>query len=493
MLEPVHESPLRAGHDNFDSCYKAVSSRDARFDGRFVTAVRTTGIYCRPSCPAQTPKRENVSFFPRPAAAAAAGYRACKRCRPDAAPGSPEWDVRGDLAARALRGIEAGVVDAEGIPGLARRLNVSERHLHRVLVAEVGVGPLALARTRRAQTARVLIEHTGLSLSTVAFSAGFASIRQFNDVMRAEFGCPPGELRRRPAPAGEAEGTLTLRLQHRRPYADEPMLGWLAGRAVAGVEEVDLGVYRRVIGGRVVELAPVPDIAHVIARVPVDDVGHIADLVARCRRLLDLDADPVAVDEALGADSVLAPLVARTPGIRVPGSVDGFELAARAVLGQQVSVAAARTFAARLVAQFGKPLDSPRGTLTHSFPDAETVAGHPLDGIGLTGSRAASLRALAEAVASGLLSLDPTADRDEARAALLALPGIGPWTVEYVAMRALHDPDAFPATDLVLRRTLGTDGDSAERWRPWRAYAAMHIWHSSALTQLRNAPTKETT
>src|SRR4051794_4353215 len=214
-----HAGPV---HDDVETCYKAVSSRDARFDGRFVTAVRTTGIYCRPSCPAQTPKRENVTFFPRPAAAAAAGYRACKRCRPDAAPGSPEWDVRGDLAARALRGIEAGVVDAEGIPGLARRLNVSERHLHRVLVAEVGVGPLALARTRRAQTARVLIEHTALSLSTVAFSAGFASIRQFNDVMRAEFGCPPSELRRRPASVGEAEGTLTLRLQHRRPYAAAP-------------------------------------------------------------------------------------------------------------------------------------------------------------------------------------------------------------------------------------------------------------------------------
>src|SRR3954471_17803871 len=265
MLIAVHDFPLRAGHDNFDTCYRAVSSRDARFDGRFVTAVRTTGIYCRPSCPAQTPKRENVTFFPRPAAAAAAGYRACKRCRPDAAPGSPEWDVRGDLAARALRGIEAGVVDAEGIPGLAGRLNVSERHLHRVLVGEVGVGPLALARTRRAQTARVRIENTALSLSPIAFSAGFASIRQFNDVMRAEFGCPPSELRRRPVAAGEAEGALTWRLQHRQPFAAAPLLDWFAARAVPGVEEVADGVYRRVIAGRVVELAPVPDSGHVIA------------------------------------------------------------------------------------------------------------------------------------------------------------------------------------------------------------------------------------
>src|SRR3954447_17677397 len=256
MLIAVHDFPLRAGHDDFDTCYRAVSSRDARFDGRFVTAVRTTGIYCRPSCPAQTPKPENVRFYPHPAAAAAARFRACKRCRPDAAPGTRDWDVRADLAARALRGIESGVVDDEGVPGLARRLAVSERHLHRVLVAEIGVGPLALARTRRAQTARMLIEHTQLSLSTVAFSAGFASIRQFNDVMRAEFGCPPGQLRRAPVKAGEAEGTLTLRLQHRRPYAAEPLLGWLAARAVAGVEEIELGVYRRVIAGRVVELAP---------------------------------------------------------------------------------------------------------------------------------------------------------------------------------------------------------------------------------------------
>ncbi|HET6817597.1 MAG TPA: AlkA N-terminal domain-containing protein [Mycobacteriales bacterium] len=472
-------------HDDFDTCYKAVSSRDARFDGRFVTAVRTTGIYCRPSCPAQTPKRENVSFFPRPAAAAAAGYRACKRCRPDAAPGSPEWDVRGDLAARALRGIEAGVVDAEGISGLARRLNISERHLHRVLIAEVGVGPLALARTRRAQTARVLIDHTSLSLSSIAFSAGFASIRQFNDVMRAEFGCPPSELRRRPSPAGEAEGTLTLRLQHRRPYAAAPLLQWFGARAVEGVEELDGNVYRRVIDGRIVELQPASEAGHVLARVQVGDVGRIADLVARCRRLLDLDADPSAVDEVLGADPLLAPAVRRAPGMRVPGTVDGFELAVRAVLGQQVSVTAARTFAGRLVQQCGKPLDAPRGTLTHTFPVAETVAEHPLDTIGLTRSRITTVRALAAAVASGKLRLDVTADRDEARARLLEIPGIGPWTVEYVAMRALRDPDAFPDTDLVLRRALGTDAVQSDAWRPWRAYAAMHLWHGTT--------TKETT
>src|SRR3954471_668295 len=280
--DPVHSNSLRAEHDDFDRCYGALQSRDARFDGQFVTAVRTTGIYCRPSCPAQTPRPENVRFFPRPAAAAAAGFRACKRCRPDAAPGSREWDVRADLAARALRGIESGVIDEEGVPGLARQLAVSERHLHRVLVAEIGVGPLALARTRRAQTARMLIEHTELSLSTIAFSAGFASIRQFNDVMRAEFGCPPSELRRSPIQRGESVGALTLRLQHRSPYAAEPLLGWLAGRAVAGVEESEPGAYRRVIGTGVVELRPVPEAGHVIARIDVDDLKSVAGLVARC-------------------------------------------------------------------------------------------------------------------------------------------------------------------------------------------------------------------
>src|SRR3954468_13396352 len=479
-LRAEHELPLRAEHDDFERCYRAVQGRDKRFDGRFVTAVRTTGIYCRPSCPAQTPKPENVTFLPHAAAAAAAGYRACKRCRPDAAPGSREWDVRADLAARALRGIESGVVDEDGVPGLARRLAVSERHLHRVLVAEIGVGPLALARTRRAQTARMLIEHTELSLSTIAFSAGFASVRQFNDVMRAEFGCAPGELRRSPVARGESVGALTLRLQHRSPYAAGPLLGWLAARAIPAVEEADADSYRRVLGAGVIELRPVPEAGHVIARLDIDDLSSVASVVARCRRLLDLDAAPVAVDETLQRDPLLAASVCRHPGMRVPGAVDGFELAVRAVLGQQVSVAAARTFAARLVQRCGKPLDAPRGALTHAFPTADAVAGVNLDGLGLTTARVRTLRAVATEVATGRLSLDPIADRDETKTRLAALPGIGPWTVDYVAMRALGDPDAFPSTDLVLKRVLGKSAITiAEAWRPWRAYAAMHVWAMS--------------
>ena len=482
---------LKDVNEDFDRCYRAITGRDARFDGRFVTAVRTTGIYCRPSCPAQTPKRENVRFYPHAAAAAAGGFRACKRCRPDAAPGSREWDVRADLAARALRGIESGVVDTEGVPGLARRLAVSERQLHRVLVAEIGVGPLALARTRRAQTARMLIEHTDLPLTTVAFSAGFASIRQFNDVMLAEFGCPPRELRRakpaqKKAAPGEAVGTLTLRLQHRQPFAAEPLLAWLGGRAIDGIEELHPGEgrtasYRRVIAGTVVELQPMPAAGHVIARVDVDDVTAVAGVVNRCRRLFDLDADPVAVDETLGADPLLASSVARWPGLRVPGAADGFELAVRAVLGQQVSVRAAQTFAARLVQRCGKPLTAPHGTLTHEFPTADAIADADLDGLGLTGGRVRTLRTLATEVAADRLVLEPLADRDETRQRLLALPGVGPWTVEYVAMRALADPDAFPATDLVLKRALDSnDTARTDTWRPWRAYAAMHLWQRAA-------------
>jgi AraC family transcriptional regulator of adaptative response / DNA-3-methyladenine glycosylase II len=465
---------------DFDRCYRAVSSRDARFDGRFYTAVTSTGIYCRPSCPAQTPRRENVRFYPHAAAASAAGFRACRRCRPDTAPGSREWDARGDLAARALRLVADGMVDAEGIGGVARRLAVSERHLHRILVGEVGAGPLALARTRRAQTARLLIEATDLPLSTVCFSAGFASVRQFNDTMRAEFGCPPGGLRRRPPqPVDGVAGGLVLRLPYRRPFDAAALLRWLGSRAVAGVEELTATAYRRVVttGNSAVAVTLEPAGGHVVLRCRIDDVRGLADLVQRCRRLLDLDADPASVGTVLSADPALAPLVDSRPGLRVPGSVDGFELATRAILGQQVSVAAARTLAGRLVARLGPPLPCPDGGLTHAFPAAEAVAGGDLGDIGLTRARARALTALAEAVAQGRLDLGPGADRDETRRLLLALPGVGPWTVEYVAMRALADPDAFPGTDLVLRQAMTqhaiTDPD---RWRPWRAYAAMHLW-----------------
>jgi AraC family transcriptional regulator of adaptative response / DNA-3-methyladenine glycosylase II len=472
-------------HEDPDRCYRAVASRDGRFDGQFVTAVSSTGIYCRPSCPAQTPKRENVRFYPCAAAAVAAGFRACKRCRPEAAPGSREWDLRGDLAARALRAIAAGAIDGSGtdgeggVPALARSLHVSERHLNRVLVSEVGAGPLALARTRRAQTARLLLDATDLPISTIAFTAGFASLRQFNDTMREHFGMAPREIRRRPSNQLASTGSLTLRLTYRAPYAVDAMLGWQRLHVVGGIEEVDGTTYRRVLpSGSVVAMQLAEDAVSLVTR--IDDLRTLPDTVASCRRMLDADADPEAVDAALATDPDLAPLVAARPGVRVPGTADGFEVLIRTVLAQQVSLASAHTFARRLVEAYGKPLDSPAGSLTACFPTADVLADASYDGIGLTGGRIKTLRAVAAAHATGELALDPSADRDETRTRLLALPGIGPWTADYVAMRALGDPDAFPASDLILRRKIA--GLNPDRWRPWRAYAAMHLWLDHLIT-----------
>lgn len=332
---------------DFDWCYRAVDSRDSRFDGWFYTAVTSTGIYCRPSCPARTPLRRNVRFYRSAAAAQSAGFRACRRCRPDAVPGSPEWDIRADVVARAMRLIADGVVDRDGVPGLAQRLGYTERHLHRMLTAEVGAGPLALARAQRAQAARVLIETTRLGLAEVAFAAGFGSVRQFNDTVRLVYGVPPSALRGATGRShnGENAETVTLRLAYRTPLHAESLLGFLGARALPGVEALDGYAYRRALrlphGPAVVALAAAG--GHIRARVRLADVRDLSPAVARCRRLLDLDADPVAVDAALAADPALAASVAGQPGVRVPRAVDGFELAVRAVVGQQVSVAGART------------------------------------------------------------------------------------------------------------------------------------------------------
>jgi AraC family transcriptional regulator, regulatory protein of adaptative response / DNA-3-methyladenine glycosylase II len=489
---------------DFETYRRAAVSRDPRFDGHFFIAVTSTGIYCRPICPAQTPKPENVRFYRFAAAAEAAGFRACRRCRPDASPGSAEWNVRADLVARALRLIAEGVVDAEGVEGLANRLAVSERHLHRQLVAEVGTGPLALARTRRAQTARVLVEQTALPLTEVAFAAGFSSIRQFNDSMRAAFGRTPTELRRRarrPAsPPLDSSGVLTLRLAYRPPLDAPALLGFLGRRAVAGIEEVVGGRLRRVLSlphsAAIAELEPLPRANQVQLRLRLEDLRDLGVAVQRCRQLLDLDAEPAAVAEVLGADPVLAPLVDAHPGLRVPGAVDGFEMAVRAIIGQRISVAGATTLTGRLVAALGEPLPNPDGGLTRRFPTPERLAEADLDSLGVTSARVTALRALASAVAKGDLELDRGADRASATAGLLALPGVGPWTVDYVAMRALGDPDAFPVTDLGLRHALLAHGlpadpagitERAERWRPWRAYAILHLWTSRRST----APDKE--
>ncbi len=473
-------------YDDPERCYLAVQSRDPRFDGWFVTAVTSTGIYCRPSCPARTPLRGNVRFLPTAAAAQRAGFRACKRCRPDATPGSPQWDARADSVARAMRLIADGVIDRSGVPGLAAELGYSVRQVERLLLAEVGAGPVALARAQRAQTARVLIETTSLPMADVAFGAGFASIRQFNDTVRAVFGASPSALRTRRTArsAPPTPGTLVVRLPFRRPLRPDNLFGHLAATAVPGVEEVVGTTYRRTLrlahGPGVVALTPTS--SHVTCRADLADVADLTTAIARCRRLLDLDADPEAVDRALAADPGLAPLVARAPGRRVPRTVDGPEFAVRAVLGQQVSTAAARTTTAGLVAAHGDMVDDPDGGLTHLFPTPERLAdAEPA----LPATRRRTLATLVDALASGHLDLGPGADRTRSRAALGALPGVGPWTVEMVAMRALGDPDAFPVDDLGVRRAAGVLGlpttpaalgARAQAWRPWRAYAVQHLW-----------------
>ncbi|MFD8723741.1 AlkA N-terminal domain-containing protein [Streptomyces sp. NPDC059629] len=475
-------------HLDREHCVRAVQSKDARFDGWFFTAVLTTRIYCRPSCPAVPPKPQNMTFYPSAAACQQAGFRACKRCRPDTSPGSPEWNQRADLVARAMRMIADGVVDREGVPGLAARLGYSPRQVERQLLAELGAGPLALARAQRAQTARLLIETTALPMAEIAFAAGFSSIRTFNDTVREVFALSPTELRdRRPRTAQLAPGTLTLRLPFRAPLNPDNLFGHLAATAVPGVEEWRDGAYRRTLrlpyGHGIVALTPRPD--HIACRLTLSDLRDLPVAISRCRRMLDLDADPVAIDDQLRTDPFLAPLVDKAPGRRVPRTVDEAEFAVRAVLGQQVSTAAARTHAARLVTAHGTPVDDPEGGLTHLFPSPEALAEVPPESLAMPRTRRTTFTTLVGRLADGSLHLGVESDWAEARAKLLSLPGFGPWTVDVIAMRALGDPDAFLPTDLGIRRAareLGLPGTPAAltaraaAWRPWRAYAVQYLW-----------------
>lgn len=564
-----------------EDCYRAVLARDARFDGWFWIGVTTTGIYCRPSCPTPVhPRPEHATFHATAAAAQRAGYRACKRCRPDASPGSPLWDRDHDLVGRAMRLIADGVVERAGVGGLAQQLAVSTRHLDRVLGERVGAGPLAIARARRAQTARVLIETTDLRFGDVAFAAGFSSIRQFNDTLRAVFDQTPTQLRRAaqrrahpgassgrsmvappagstagstagpldgsppgsragstapslavstsdatadvvsvptsttpagpasaadvvpPTPGGSPAGSgvagsaataatagsaaapiaLSLRLAHRTPLAARELIGWFAGHPIAGVQEIDGGVLTRTLrlphGSGVARLAF--DEGHVRCGLRLDDVRDVATAAERCRRLLDLDADIVAIDTDLSADPVLAPVVRACPGLRTPGSVDGFETAVLALAGQQISVLAACATVGRLTERLGTPtFDGLR-----VFPPPDAVADGDLDGVGFTARTRDAVRTLAQLCADGL-SLDPGADRTEARARLREIRGVGPWTADYILLRALRDPDVLPVGDLIVRRSaaaLGLPDTSDElavagrRWSPWRSYATHHLW-----------------
>ncbi|MEV4145325.1 AlkA N-terminal domain-containing protein [Amycolatopsis sp. NPDC049691] len=441
-----------------ERCYRVVTARDSRFDGQFIMAVRTTGIYCRPSCPASTPKERNVRFFPTSAAAQANGFRACRRCLPDAVPGSPDWNVRADLAARAMRLISDGTVEREGVPGLARRLGYSERQLGRVLTAELGAGPLALARAHRAHSARLLIEMSGLPLTDVAFAAGFSSVRQFNETIREVFATTPSQLRAFAASRRrhDVSGTrLSLRLPFRPPFDAAGLLRFFAAHALPGVEEVTSTFYARTLrlahGTGVVRLTPSAD--HVRCELSLTDLRDLGSAVSRVRRLLDLDADPAAVARVLGADPALAPVVAAVPGIRVPGTVDGEELLLRAVSDVQLPA--------------GEEVPGEWG-VTRLFPTAAQIAatGHPV----------------AEALASGRLDVHVGRDAAELRAELLACPGIDASTADYVLMRVLGAPDVLLTADPTVRRgaeALGIVADSlperARAWTPWCSYAGMYL------------------
>ncbi|MFJ5886609.1 AlkA N-terminal domain-containing protein [Kitasatospora cineracea] len=481
-----------------DVRYQAVCSRDARFDGEFFFAVATTGIFCRPSCSATTPKRRNVSFHPTAAAAQRAGFRACRRCRPDSAPGSAAWNARADVVGRAVRLIGDGVIDREGVAGLAQRLGYSARQIQRQLTAELGAGPIALARAQRAHTARILLQTTSMPASDVAFAAGFSSIRQFNDTIREIYARTPSELRaaartRPPHAAHDAPAGVPLRLAYRGPHATGALFDYLAARAIDGVEEITgpagARTYRRTL-----DLPHAPGIAEVRevsagpwleCRLHLDDLRDLTCATQRVRRLFDLDADPEAVAERLRADPALAALVDAHPGLRAPGTTDPHEIAVRAILGQQVTLASGRRLGSALTAARGRPLPAPSGNLTHLFPTADALADADLAELRTPAARRDALRALAAALADGTAALDPGSDRDDAEHALLALPGIGPWTAAYIRMRALGDPDVLPPGDAAitaaLRRT-GADPARAGQWRPWRSYAAHHLWKAAVTT-----------
>ncbi len=471
-----------------EACYRALRTRDARFDGRFYTAVLSTGVYCRPVCPARTPRPDRCVFFPSAAAAHAAGFRPCLRCRPELAPGVAGWRGTANTVTRALGLIADGAwSEGEDVEALAERLGVGGRHLRRLFARHVGAPPVAVAQAQRVLFAKRLVAETELSMAEVALASGFGSVRRFNEVMRRTFGRPPRALRRGGGADGPA-GAVELRLVPTAPYHWPSLLAFLAARAIPGVEEVADGQYRRTValdgatGSVAVRAAPGG--GHLLASIRLSRLGPLPAVVGGLRRLLDLDPDARAIDAHLARDPLLAPLVAARPGLRVPGAWDGFELAVRAVLGQQVSVAAARTLAGRLARAYG---EGALGGL--AFPGPERLAGARLERLGLTRARAAAVRSLARAVARDPSLLRPQGDLGEAVARLAELPGIGRWTAHYVAMRALREPDAFPETDLGLlraaaRRGAGTSPAAlarrAEAWRPWRAYGAMHLWTADA-------------
>ncbi|MGH9622785.1 MAG: DNA-3-methyladenine glycosylase 2 family protein [Bryobacteraceae bacterium] len=474
-----------------EACYRALSARDPRFDGRFFTAVKTTRIYCRPICPARTPRRENTVFYRTAAAAQEAGFRPCLRCRPESAPDLGAWRGSSNTVSRALLLIEMGALDAADVEALAGRLGVGERHLRRLFRQHLGASPLAVAQTRRVLLAQQLIHETSLPMTEIAMAAGFGSLRRFNETFLALFQRPPTALRRSAGddlPAGPP-GEVALLLRYRPPYDWEAMLKFLCARAIAGVETVEGSVYRRTVDfdglHGVISVQPGEGNAlRAVVRFP--KLSLLPKIVARLRRLFDLSADPGAIALQLSKDPALAPLIATRPGLRVPGAWDGFEFAVRVVLGQQIAVPAAAALAGKLVARFGEKLKGADPILTHVFPKPEALAQEDLSMLGVPRSRARTLSAIAAAVIADPQIYSAGRSLEATVARLRRLPGVGEWTAHYVAMRQLREPDTFPAADIGLLRALADRNgrrptakqlsERAESWRPWRAYAAQHLW-----------------
>lgn len=486
MSQPAHTSTL-----DHRICEQARLTRDPRFDGLFFTAVTSTGIYCRPVCPAPSPKAQNIRYYDSAAAAAAAGFRPCLRCRPEAAPGSPLHRARSELVAGALRLIEQGALDDGALPELARRIGVGERHLRRVFAEELGASPLDVAATRRLLFAKQLLGETALPMTAIAQAAGYGSLRRFNATFSAAYGKAPREIRRGRTANGTAADELVLRLPYRAPYDFAHLLAFYARRTIAGVEVVAADGYRRsfVVDGVPgwFAVAPIAGDCALALRVHHPMSSALGMIAARVKRMFDVDADPRALATAFRCSELMKPLIRRWPGQRLPGAWDGFELAVRAVLGQQVSVAAARTLAARVVATYGPPFaEGAVVGLTALFPTPDVLADARLETLGITRARAATIRGLAHAVLDGRVRFRAEQPLAAFTNDLVALPGIGPWTAHYIAMRALAHPDAFPAADLILRRCAGQRRTLStreletlsEEWRPWRAYAVMLLWRS---------------
>ena len=474
-------------------CYRALSSRDPRFDGRFFTGVTSTGIYCRPICPARTPARANVRFYACASAAEAEGFRPCRRCRPDTAPGTPAWQGAPATVARGLRLIRDGALDDGGIDRFAERLGLSARQVRRLFETHLGAAPTDIARTRRVHFARMLLDDPSLRLTDIAFASGFQSIRQFNHAFLQTFKAAPRTLRaggRAHAAARRAGDAMTLRLSFRPPLDAAWLMDLLAGRAAPGVERVDGPAYRRtaaIADARGwIEVSPENHARHdfLTVRASAALAPYLMRVAANVRRMFDLDADPATITRVLSADARLSRQLRARPGLRVPGAWHPWEIAMRAIVGQQVSVQAATTIVGRIVERAGEEIETPFEGLTRLFPSPGAVAAADLSSIGMPGARVATVKRFAAGLAAGTIRLEPGSGYEETVRELCAIDGIGPWTAEYIALRALGEPDAFPAGDLGLRKALGNGtpasgkavAEAADAWRPWRGYAAMYLW-----------------